>query len=312
MKYQIFRYLSVIAAITALCGFKAAGSEREYLPILEDGKSWVLVEKRVQWKPEDKEFAYYDVSIVGDITFGNKPCKKVSIVERGGKGSSSVILYEENGKLYYAVNYGSDIDVFWPLIDLTLEKGDKVNYYIGATYPPEVAPDDYLTIRDSGSVTTEDGVERKVLYSYSGWTHIPGTDGSEAWVEGIGCSGDTWLTAFPKPTNGRWIYSYIDCCMKDGEVLFTKADFDKLLSKHTGIDETGHNEILSIAYSDDTVSAVCDGKDVSLELYSSEGRLIGRTRKSVNATLETSALPGGIYIARAICGENSVVRKIAL
>ena len=100
--------------------------------------------------------------------------------------------------------------------------------------------------------------------------------------------------------------------MKDGEVLFTKADFDKLLSKHTGIDETGHNEILSIAYSDNTVSAVCDGKDVSLELYSSEGRLIGRTRKSVNATLETSALPGGIYIARAICGENSVVHKIAL
>ena len=105
---------------------------------------------------------------------------------------------------------------------------------------------------------------------------------------------------------------YIDSCMKDGEVLFTKADFDKLLSKYTGIDETGYNESLTLTYTDGKILAVSDEEGVSLELYSLEGSLIGRTRIGEKAVLETSGLPGGIYIAKATCGETTAVRKIAL
>lgn len=94
--------------------------------------------------------------------------------------------------------------------------------------------------------------------------------------------------------------------------MFTRADFEQLLGKYSGIDEVVHTDTLTVNYSDGTVSAVCDGKDVSLELYSWEGRLIGRTRSSDKAVLDTSALPGGIYIAKAICGETSAVRKIVL
>lgn len=100
--------------------------------------------------------------------------------------------------------------------------------------------------------------------------------------------------------------------MKDGEVIFTKADFDRLLSKYTGIDEAGYNESLTVTYSDGSVSAVCDGKEVSLELYSSEGRLICWTRSDDKAVLETSALPCGIYIVKATSGETSAVRKIVM
>ncbi len=312
MKNQITRLIVIIAAIATLCGIKAVGAEQEYLPILEDGKSWVLVEKRRPLYPGEKDVAYYDVSVVGDTTLGNKQCKKVSIVGRDGANSYSDILYEENGKLNRVVYIGYGIYSFVPLIDMTLEKGDKVPIQTGYDYPPEVIPDYFVEIRDSGSVTTTDGIDRKVLDVTDGYSHQSGVDGTEVWVEGIGCNGDIWLTLFPIPGNSIVIYSYIDCCMKDGEVLFTKEDFDRLLGKYNGIDKVGPTEPLTLTYSEDAVSAVCDGKEISLELYSLEGKLIGRTRSSDKAVLETSALPGGIYIAKAICGETSAVRKIVL
>lgn len=312
MKNQITRLIVIIAAIATLCGIKAVGAEQEYLPILEDGKSWVLVEKRRPLYPGEKDVAYYDVSVVGDTTLGNKQCKKVSIVGRDGANSYSDILYEENGKLNRVVYIGYGIYSFVPLIDMTLEKGDKVPIQIGYDYPPEVFPDYFVEIRDSGSVTTTDGIDRKVLDVTDGYTHQPGVDGTEVWVEGIGCNGDIWLTSFPIPGNSIVIYSYIDCCMKDGEVLFTKEDFDRLLGKYSGMDEVGPTEPLTLTYSEDAVSAVCDGKEISLELYSLDGRLIARTRNNDRASLETSTLPSGIYIAKAACGETSVVRKIAL
>ena len=287
-------------------------SERKYLPILEDGKSWVLVEKRIPMEPGEKEYAYYDVSVAGDITIDGRACKRVSFVARDENHSWENILYEENGLLCTVLDFGNGNYSFAPLIDMTLEKGDKAPIRMGDTYPLEVFPDDYVTVRDSGSVTTTDGVDRKVLDVTNGWTHELGIDGTEVWVEGIGCNGDIALTIFPKPTNGRWIYYYIDSCMKDGEVLFTKADFDKLLSKYTGIDETGYNESLTLTYTDGKILAVSDDEDVSLELYSLDGSLIGRTRSNDRAVLETSALPGGIYIAKATCGETTAVRKIAL
>ena len=104
----------------------------------------------------------------------------------------------------------------------------------------------------------------------------------------------------------------MESCMKDDDVLFTKSDFDRIRDRHTGVEMSGQSESLTVTYSDGSVSAVCDGNEVSMELYSLEGKLIARTRNNDRASLETSTLPNGIYIAKAACGETSVVRKIAL
>ncbi len=45
MNKLVTRFIAIIAAIATLFVTKAVGAEREYLPILEDGKSWVMVEK---------------------------------------------------------------------------------------------------------------------------------------------------------------------------------------------------------------------------------------------------------------------------
>ena len=299
MNKLVTRFIAIIAAIATLFVTKAVGAEREYLPILEDGKSWVMVEKRIPMKPGEKDTAYYDVMIVGDITINDKVCKKVSIVERDGEESWGTNLYEENGKLFIASKSNMAL-----LLDMSCEKGDKLDIFIG---PSEVYPDTYLEIIDSRFTTASDGLERKVLdVRWGDWME------SGVWIEGIGCDGDSWPLLFPETSNGRWVEMYIDSCMKDGEVLFTRADFEQLLGKYSGRDKVRPTEPLTLTYSEDAVSAVCDGKEISLELYSLEGKLIGRTRSSDKAVLETSALPGGIYIAKAICGETSAVRKIVL
>ena len=66
MNKLVTKFIVIIAAIATLFVTKAVGAEREYLPILEDGKSWVMVEKRIPMKPGEKDTAYYDVMIVGD------------------------------------------------------------------------------------------------------------------------------------------------------------------------------------------------------------------------------------------------------
>ena len=91
-----------------------------------------------------------------------------------------------------------------------------------------------------------------------------------------------------------------------------KSDFDRIRNRHTGVEMSVQSESLTVTYSDGSVSAVCNGNEVSMELYSLEGKLIARTRNNDRASLETSTLPSGIYIAKAACGETSVVRKIAL
>ena len=192
MNKLVTKFIVIIAAIATLFVTKAVGAEREYLPILEDGKSWVMVEKRIPMKPGEKDTAYYDVMIVGDITINDKVCKKVSIVERDGEESWGTNLYEENGKLFIASKSNMAL-----LLDMSCEKGDKLDIFIG---PSEVFPDTYLEILDSRFTTASDGLERKVLdVRWGDWME------SGVWIEGIGCDGDSWPLLFPETSNGRWV-----------------------------------------------------------------------------------------------------------
>ena len=172
-------------------------------------------------------------------------------------------------------------------------------------------PISYWEVLDSDVITTSDGKDRKIL--------VIGTNSKPkgVWVEGIGVYGVTMTSSFAMPASARVTskryMQYIVSYLNEGELLFTHDDFKRLLGEYTGICQTELPQPLAVAYTDGSVSAVCDGNSVSLELYSMDGKLIaGAHGDDGRALLETSSLPGGIYIARAANGETTAARKITL
>ena len=296
MKQSFKILVTIVAVMVLLCSSMAKSSGREYLPVLEDGKTWVY--GTVYLKNDTDlgwyyDTVYYKTRVVGDTIVLDKPCKKLTVSGINGENPRTKVQYEENGKLY-----AEGWNCFLPLIDMNYEKGDNIPIYDAYGNFDET----YLEVRDSEIITTTDGLTRKVLTV--GWS-------LGVWVEGIGFNIDfETMTSFPITLNYQG--TFMESCMKDDEVLFTKSDFDRIRNRHTGVEMSVQSESLTVTYSDGSVSAVCNGNEVSMELYSLEGKLIARTRNNDRASLETSTLPSGIYIAKAACGETSVVRKIAL
>lgn len=234
------------------------------------------------------------MKVIGDTTVYDLPCKKLSVTGMNGENPRQIIRWDDNGQLYEISQ-----NCIIPLMDMNHEKGDSIERY---DQYGELSGS-YMKVKDSGTTITPDGLERKYI-TFGGWPPF-------VWVEGIGYSTDlTIMSIFPYFLDYQG--TFMESCMKDGEVIFTKDDFDRLGGEHTGIDKIRHTEDMTVIYSDGTVSAVCGGKEVSLELYSLEGRMIGRTRSDDKAVLETSTLPCGIYIVKATSGETSAVRKIVM
>lgn len=223
MKIQVSKLIAIIIAMTLLCVSKAVGAEREYLPILEDGKSWVTASVRYNRTPDRLYYdtVYYDVKVVGDITVDGRLCKKLSKKQINGDKSFELIEYEENGKLY-AVNEGFGLI---PLVDMTLEKGDSINALDGSN-PAISVPDVYFNVYDSKTLQTPDGKDRKVLI-------VGMDDPSGVWIEGIGADGNSSMILQVLPTSmdsySYTVHEYIISCMKDGEVLYTNDDYKQLL-----------------------------------------------------------------------------------
>lgn len=297
MKRSFKLLMAIIAVIVLLYGPMVKSGEVEFLPVLEEGKSWVL--GTVNLKSDTAGNFYYDtvysvMKVIGDTTVYDLPCKKLSVTGMNGENPRIEVQYEKNGILYIEGWYG-----FLPIIDMNYEKGDSIEWY---DRNGELSGS-YENVMDSGLTTSSDGLERKYI-TFGAWP-------PSVWVEGIGYNRD-----FAIMINFDYYLGYqgtfVESCMKDGEIIFTKDDFDRLWGKYTGFDKTKDTKDLTLTYSDGSVSAAYNGKEVSLELYSSEGSLVGRSRSNDKAELETSALPGGIYIAKATSGETSAVRKIVL
>ncbi len=286
----------IIAAVVVVFGTEIVSAEREYLPVVEDGKSWVMLEIDLDF-PNDT--IYYDITVKGDVTVKDTVCRKLSIVERNGDTLIEKAVYEENGVTYFY--NGIELE---PIFDMKYQKGDIY-------YPVGMPPISYWEVLDSDVITTSDGKDRKIL--------VIGTNSKPkgVWVEGIGVYGVTMTSSFAMPasagvTSKRYM-QYIVSYLNEGELLFTHDDFKRLLGEYTGICQTELPQPLAVAYTDGSVSAVCDGNSVSLELYSMDGKLIaGAHGDDGRALLETSSLPGGIYIARAANGETTAARKITL
>lgn len=286
----------MVAVTVFYCSSIAESRGREYLPVLEDGKVWVYSKVNLEADLDGmyKDTVYFKTRVVGDTVVYGKPCKKLTVSGMNGENPRTEVQYEENGRLYSVVQNG-----MLPIMAMNYQKGDII-----PTYDEECQLDGYYCdVRDTGTTTTPDGLDRKVMI-VSIYTGV--------WVEGIGCN-DDFATLTTHAIPGCYLGTFMESCSKDGKVLFTRSDFERIKNKHTGIEVSGMSESPTVLYSDGSVSAVCDGNQVSLELYSPDGRMIARTRSDDGrASLETSALPGGIYIARAACGKNRVVRKIAL
>lgn len=292
-----FKIFAAIVTVTViLCCSIAESRGREYLPVLEDGKVWVYSKVNLE---ADIDGMYYDTvyfktRVVGDTVVYGKPCKKLTVSGMNGENPRTKVQYEENGRLYSVVQNG-----MLPIMDMNYQKGD-----IMPTYDTKCKPDgNFSYVYNTGTTTTPDDRDRKymIVSAYMG-----------VWVEGIGYN-DDFVTLTTHVIPFSYIGTFLESCSKDGKVLFTRSDFERIKNKHTGIDESVMSNPLSVSYSDGSVSAVCDGNQVSLELYSPDGRMIAGTRSDDGrASLETSALPGGIYIAHAACGKHRVVRKIAL
>ena len=91
------------------------------------------------------------------------------------------------------------------IMDFNMKKGDKF------CFMDEV----YSTITDTGK-TTINGVERRY------WI----VNGESKWVEGIGCENQfAWLTPFLSHCG---IYDYMEACYDNGELVFSKSDFDNI------------------------------------------------------------------------------------
>ena len=155
----------IIAAVVVVFGTEIVSAEREYLPVVEDGKSWVMLEIDLDF-PNDT--IYYDITVKGDVTVKDTVCRKLSIVERNGDTLIEKAVYEENGVTYFY--NGIELE---PIFDMKYQKGDIY-------YPVGMPPISYWEVLDSDVITTSDGKDRKIL--------VIGTNSKPkgVWVEGIG------------------------------------------------------------------------------------------------------------------------------
>lgn len=131
----------IIAAVVVVFGTEIVSAEREYLPVVEDGKSWVMLEIDLDF-PNDT--IYYDITVKGDVTVKDTVCRKLSIVERNGDTLIEKAVYEENGVTYFY--NGIELE---PIFDMKYQKGDIY-------YPVGMPPISYWEVLDSDVITTSD------------------------------------------------------------------------------------------------------------------------------------------------------------
>lgn len=202
MKQSFKLLMAIIAVMVLLCGPMVKSGGVEFLPVLEEGKSWVL--GTVNLKSDTAGNFYYDtvysvMKVIGDTTVHDLPCKKLSVTGMNGENPRIEVQYEKNGILYV-----EGWDGFLPIIDMKYEKGDSIEWY---DRNGELSGS-YKNVMDSGLTTSSDGLERKYI-TFGGWP-------PSVWVEGIGYSRD-----FAIMINIEYYLGYqgtfVESCMKDGE-----------------------------------------------------------------------------------------------
>lgn len=207
MKLKVMRRLAVALA----CALSALGCHAEYLPFLEVGKWWAVVER----DHNGNALNYWKVAVASTEMINGRECFNVisrriypDINEDGEREWIGVktpfnllqkTYYEDNGTIY-EMGYVKDQEepVFVQLFMLDMSGLDRV----------------YMT-------TVEvDGVERNAAY----------LEYRDAWlIEGIGASTNFWGTTIP--ISSHLVVHTVDMLeyYKDGRLIFTQEDFENLI-----------------------------------------------------------------------------------
>lgn len=206
--------LSIVMFV--LLGAKAQQSASE--PILEDGKAWKW--QHVSAFGEDENYVFM-VKVIGDTVIEGRKCKLMessTIMYMSELNNSHVFAAcEEDGKIY---EYIKQYNFFYPVLDMSLRVGDKVSILDMNGAPMDdafnrVVCEDYIEVF---------GKTRRRL-QLSRRNDDDDVDPKLYWVEGIGFNNDlSRLTDYPVP-GGWYRYEMLEC-YKDGELIFTREDFD--------------------------------------------------------------------------------------
>lgn len=227
-------------------------AEYTYIPMLEDGKKWVIANYSLD-NPSEYYILY--TIIVGKDTVAEEHEAKIIEYDYDGRYQNKFnISYEDNKSLYqYFPPTVSRCPGFKEILNFNVHVGDTIGDYI-------VRLDDMITIR---------GVTRRVLGLIEYYPEVPDPDNPDfkkymystkfpsiLWVEGIGALIDyylnNWVRAF---STGLKI---LECYMND-ELIYKDGDIEAIL----GVDNIMLN----------------DGIKQDVSLYDVMGQRVDKPRK---------------------------------
>lgn len=211
------RIIFALVSLVTLCSVPSHG--REYEPTLVDGRLWVVAGYKIsgydQWHlPVYEECKHY-VEVIGDTIVDGTLCKKMGKWYEGDSKKDFFVAREDckNRKLYSS-GFGSDL--LCPTYDFALSKGDIVKRFIDDVQ-------NFEEIDEQFEVTADE----IIMAQSKEWRRLT-LNSSFYWVEGIG-SGSSLMQLTLLPTAaGRGFSQQLSLieCRQDGEVIFTREDFD--------------------------------------------------------------------------------------
>ena len=199
----------LLIMLLSFCGAGAmAQAENNYLPFVEEGKSWV-----VTYLTQENTDSYKKIYIIkGDTIIGGVLYKKLFEKDR------DLYLYaiREDGQKVYAISstdkYGNPNteEILW--YDFNVNEGDKIETESSWLY---VTGTDHIKIN---------GVLRRRINIHQVYKNNPNeNNGTGVWVEGIGSD----LGPISPYSWGldRGANSTMDYCSFDGQVIFNYSHF---------------------------------------------------------------------------------------
>lgn len=212
------RILLAAAAVLSI----AAANGKEYRPVLEEGKSWIMCNHRTDPFNIDKLSSvnygkYLKVECLGSSMVDGEAQWTVRLSNVGGAfaypGEGSELpeneyidftLYEKDGVVSNQPNGKM------PIIDLSSQKGDKLEVYRGNKPTGE-----FLTVSDETTATVGETDFRELIIN------------SGSWVEGIGAQSlEVTLMQLSGPTSvDISTRTDMDACYLNGVKIFGREDF---------------------------------------------------------------------------------------
>lgn len=254
---KFFKKATTVLAV----GLAALGCQAEYLPFIEEGKSWIMAEES-GYGNEHEICSYRKIEVTGSMEISGKDFFILEIREGkyddkgnwitylGPFSASLILLNEENGVISIAIPEDKG---YWfrELFSLDMK-------------PEEWHPED--PTRPFKTTVEINGEQRAAIYAGNALGHI-------GWiVEGIGASVNFWDDCVPTLAYAKFLRTYMVECRKDDKVLFTQEDFQKLpIPGNNGIEMPSADKPLSEIYDlqGNSVSEMQQG-----EIYVKDGKKV--------------------------------------